>query len=338
MNNEIINKVNELFEGKVYLVGGSVRDILLGKEPNDLDFTTPLNPEEIEAVLKKNKMRAYGIGKRFGTIGCKIDGNYIEITTFRNEKYIKGSRKPEVEFVSDLSSDLSRRDFTINSMAQSSDGKIIDQFEGRKDLEEGLIRAVGHATTRFKEDPLRMLRACRFASQLGFQIEKVTLDRMTKYSYKILEVSKERWTMELDKLLMGDNVATGLNYLWESGLMKYMIPELYIQYGFDQRTKHHNFPLHIHTSLVVFNCPKDLTLRWAALLHDVGKPFIYQDKGDRWIYPHHEVLGAEFVDKIAKYLKWSKKRRLEVTELVLHHLEDESPLRKYDNMSKKNEK
>lgn len=333
MKEQLLNQVNELFKDKVYLVGGSVRDILLNKTPNDYDFTTSLSPDEIEAKIREAGKRPYLVGKRFGTIGVKIDGQLVEITTFRNESYTKGNRKPEVEFVTSLSDDLSRRDFTINALAYR-EGKIIDPFKGQKDLDDELIRAVRNPTIRFKEDPLRMLRACRFVSQLNFSIEAHTFKSMTKNAHKILDVSKERWMLELDKLLLGDNVYYGLMFLWGSGLMKFMIPELHLQFGFNQRTKHHEFLLHEHTALVVQNCPKDINLRWAALLHDIAKPFIFQDKGDRNIYPMHEMVGAEFVEKIASYLKWSNERRKTVKELVLNHLSDESPLRQYDNVSK----
>ncbi|MEK6881960.1 MAG: HD domain-containing protein [Nanoarchaeota archaeon] len=343
MNEQLLNKVNELFKDKVYLVGGSVRDILLNKTPNDYDFTTSLSPDEIEAKIREVGKRPYLVGKRFGTVGVKIEGQLIEITTFRSESYTKGNRKPQVEFVTSLSDDLSRRDFTINAMAIKSDGtyivgknhsKLIDPFNGQDDLNKYLIKAVGNPTIRFKEDPLRMLRACRFASQLEFKIEEKTFKSIIKNAHHILDVSKERWMMELDKLLLGEYVEVGLTYLFQTGLMKFMLPELTLQYMFDQRTKHHMFHLHAHTTLVVKNSPKDINLRWAALLHDIAKPFIFQDKGDRNIYPMHEVVGGEFVEKISSYLKWSNERRKTVKELVLNHLSDESPLRKYDNMSK----
>lgn len=321
---------------QVYLVGGCVRDMILGRETHDYDFATHHSPEHVEELIRKNKRRPFCIGKRFGTIAVKIlnGSNAAEITTFRAEKYHKGNRKPDVEFVKDLTADLQRRDFTINAISLKPTGKLIDPFGGQADLQQKVIRAVGNATTRFKEDPLRMLRACRFSSTLGFQIEEQTFLRMKQNAHLILNVSKERWTMELDKLLLGASPEIGLANLWASGLMKYILPEMHLQYGFDQHTEHHNFPLHHHTSLVVKNAPNDINMKWGALLHDVGKPFIYTDKGDRFIYPLHEVLGAEFVDKIGKYLKWSNARIETVKNIVLHHLEESSPIREADNMSK----
>ena len=332
----MIEQVTEIV-GPVYMVGGAVRDIILGKEPVDYDFATPLLPDEIEAKIREKGKRPFITGKRFGTIGVVIDKKLVEITTFRGERYIEGSRKPIVEFVSDLSQDLARRDFTFNALA-CRDDKIIDPFNGQMDLKNKLIRAVGIPTHRFKDDPLRMLRACRFASQLGFDIEEKTLKSINKNNYKILNVSKERWMQELDKLLMGDHVKKGLTYLFETELMKFMIPELFIQYRFNQRTQFHQFDLHEHTMLVVQNAPKDINLKWAAMLHDVAKPFIFQDKGNRYIYPLHERLGEEFVEKISRYLHWGNDRRKVVKELVLNHLNDDSPLRKYDNTSKLNDK
>lgn len=330
---ELLEKVNQMMKPYiVYAVGGCVRDSLLDKEPKDYDFCTLVEPDEIIKCVKSKSRRAYLTGKRFGTIGCKIDGVFIEITTFRSEKYEPKNRKPIVDFVKDIQEDLSRRDFTINAIAKSH--KIIDPFNGRQDLKDKLIRAVGNPTIRFKEDPLRLLRACRFSSQLGFNIEEKTFKSMCKNAHKILDVSRERWVMELDKLLLGDSVEKGLNLLWESGLMKFMIPELWLQYKFDQRTVHHDFVLHVHTIKVVEATPKDIELRWSALLHDIAKPFVYQDKGDRYIYPLHEVVGPELIEKIGKYLKWSNERREAVKDIVSNHLKDESPLRQYDNVSK----
>lgn len=194
-----------------YLVGGSVRDKLLGREPHDYDFATPMLPDDIESKVKEAGKRAFITGKRFGTIGFKHDGDFVEVTTFRSERYGK-TRKPEVEFVTSINEDLSRRDFTINAIALRGT-KYIDPFDGRKDLEDRIIKAVGNPSERFNEDPLRMLRAARFASQLGFTIESKTLASIKKNAHKILGVSRERWIQELDKLLLGDHVANGLRVL-----------------------------------------------------------------------------------------------------------------------------
>lgn len=329
----MIDKVSEVVS-PVYLVGGAVRDLYMGLTPKDYDFATPLTPDEVEAAVRAAGKRPYLVGKRFGTVGFKVDGEMVEVTTFRGEKYVEGSRKPEVEYLTDINQDLARRDFTINAMARSNSGKFIDPFDGEDDIVEKLIRAVGTPAHRFKEDPLRMLRACRFAAQFGFFIDEDTFKSMTKLSHRILFVSKERWCMELDKLLMSDYPVMGLSYLWDSGLMKFMIPELQIQSGYDQRSRFHNLPLSEHTLAVVDKVPKDINLRWAALLHDVGKPFAKTDKGDRCIYVKHDMIGAEIVNHIAHYLKWSNDRTKTVHDLVLNHLLEESPLKEADDLAK----
>ena len=349
---ELFEKVKEIFEETpVYLVGGAVRSILMNKEPSDYDFCISIEPDYIESSIKSSGRRAYLTGKRFGTIGCKIDGKMIEVTTFRTEEYNKGNRKPIVSYIDSISEDLSRRDFSINSMAVRIDNlKLIDQFNGQDDIKNKLIRCVGKPGLRFKEDPLRMLRAFRFSSQTGFNIEEGTFKSIKKKAYHILDISKERWVTELDKLLLGDNVENALKLLFESGLIKYMIPELNLQYNYDQNSKYHKLKLHEHTLKVVGLCPKDLNLKWAALLHDIAKPFARIDKwmgidGDKehqelsesYIksnYPFHEVLGKEFIIKISKYLKFSNERTEVISDLVLNHLKDECELRKYDNLAK----
>ena len=187
----------------VFQVGGSVRDKVMGRVPKDYDFATPLLPDDIEGAVRAAGRHAYTVGKRFGTIGCKVDGHYVEITTFRSENYTAGSRKPTVEFVSDLREDLSRRDFTVNAMAWGENG-LYDPFGGRLDILAQTLKCVGIPKSRFKEDPLRILRAVRLASQLGFGIDQLTYSKMKKMAPSLLTISKERWVMELDALLLTD--------------------------------------------------------------------------------------------------------------------------------------
>ncbi len=331
----IQQKVEELFAPTpIYLVGGSVRDELIGREQHDYDFCTKLTPDEIEAVIK-GKYKAYKTGKRFGTIGFMLDGEMIEVTTFRSEKYTEGSRKPDVKYVKSLHQDLSRRDFTINAIAKRGN-KIIDPYNGAKDIKNKVIRCVGNPRERFKEDPLRILRACRFASQLGFKIERKTMEKMGKMAHHILDVSKERWMQEMDKLLLGDYSHYGLNCLISSKLFNYMIPELTLQYGYDQNSKYHDLTLWMHTKIVTLETPKDINMRWAALLHDIAKPFVRtENKKGHSNYIKHEILGAEIVDRYATTFKWSNERRKVVVDLVKNHLKDDCPLRKYDNRGKK---
>lgn len=353
MIKKLLTKVTEILAPyPVYAVGGCVRDYLLEQTPKDYDFCTPAEPDDIERLVKRSGRRAYLTGKKFGTIGFKVelDGEYhmIEVTTFRAETYNPKNRKPEVEYVKDIHQDLSRRDFTINAIAiRLTKGhlRIIDPFNGAEDLENKILKAVGHPKQRFKEDPLRILRAIRFAVRFDLEIEEATWKKMCKMSIHILDISKERWMMETDKILQMKEVGRGIGLLWECNLFKYMIPELDLQVDYNQNSQYHDFNLDTHTTLVVEAVRKDtddLNLLWAALLHDIAKPFVRTDKDvliDDGIlkksnYIGHEILGAEMVERIALHLKWSKERREKVVEIVRNHLNENSPLRKYDNMSK----
>lgn len=331
---EIYKEVNKLVS-PVYLVGGSVRDLLLGTVPKDYDFCCKHIPDEIEASITSSvnehgdNRKSYNIGKRFGTLGVKVLGEMVEITTFRAEKYNKKSRKPEVEFVQDISADLSRRDFTMNAIAMR-DGRIIDPFGGRLDILSRVIKAVGKAQSRIKEDPLRMLRCARFASQLDFEVDSYLMAQITKLSYKILHISKERWCQELDKLLMTENPSVGLDILMDSRLLNFMIPELCMQKDYDQNNEWHQHDLWTHTKLTVEATPKDIDMRWAALLHDIAKPFVRFTKKAQAHYYYHDYLGGDMVLRLAKHLRWSNKRTEAVSILVAEHLSQHSVLREYD--------
>ncbi len=348
MIKQLLEKVTAMMAPHpVYAVGGCVRDYILGVEPKDYDFCTPAEPEEIQRLIKKDKRRAYLTGKRFGTLRCKLDWHLIEITTLRTVTYENNNRKPKVEYVTNIHEDLSRRDFSINAIAcRLTKGhlRFIDPFNGTEDIEKGVIRCVGSPKQRFKEDPLRMLRAIRFACRFNTMIHPDTYKKIQSGAIQILNISKERWMMELDKILLSDNVQHGLQMLWHSKLFNYMIPELSLQFNYEQLSKYHNFKLHEHTAKVVEACPKDINLRWAGLLHDVAKPFVRTEKtvidkyGDgietKANYIGHEVLGAEMVKKIAQHLNWSNERTDAVVKLVRNHLNDSCPLRQYDNLGK----
>ena len=325
----------------VYLVGGSVRDFLLDKAPKDYDFSTPCSPDEVELAIKNCGRRAYILGKKFGTIGFKFPtetGNeMIEITTFRSEAYQSESRKPEVAFTKNFEADMSRRDFTINAMSIKPDGKIWDSFGGREDLVNKTIKAVGHPKTRFKDDPLRILRAIRFATILNFHIEEKTFEYICKMKFHLLEISKERWVMELDKILGSDNVVVGLDLLMDSGVLGIIIPELTLQKNYQQNTPYHDFTLWEHTKRVVNNVPaSQLDLRWTALLHDIAKPFTRtENKNGNSNYINHDILGAEMASKLCNHLKFSKTRTEYIVENIRHHLEHGSDLKIYDDGGKK---
>jgi|CXWL01.1.fsa_nt_gi tRNA nucleotidyltransferase/poly(A) polymerase len=345
---------------KLYLVGGSVRDHLLGVPHSDLDFATPASPDEIEAGIRKAGKKPLLMGKRFGTIAfkyrlpgdsAKTSSPLIEITTFRTETY-GNTRKPTVEFVSDIVKDLSRRDFTVNAMAVNDEGKLIDPFSGHADLKAGTIRFVGEPAVRINEDPLRMLRACRLSAQFSFVPTTETKEKIRANAVKILNISHERWTQELDKILTSTHPHRGLDALAQTELLRFILPEIWIQYHYDQNSPYHRLSLFEHTKKTVQLVRNDINVRWAALLHDVGKPFARIDKTPHkrtffigklrrlWEkdtqsnYPYHSEIGAELVEKIGRYLKWSNDRIDMTKDLVLHHLTDASPIDKADSAAR----
>ncbi|MCK9275332.1 MAG: CCA tRNA nucleotidyltransferase [Syntrophales bacterium] len=310
----------------IYEVGGSVRDELLGVEPADCDFATPLLPDEIENRIRNAKRKPFLTGKRFGTIGVKIGGILAEITTFRVEQYRDGKRRPDVRFVDDLMEDLGRRDFTINAIAREED-RLIDPYEGRKDLKRKIIRCVGDPCMRFIEDPLRMLRAVRFASQLGFQIEKATEEAITRSAHLILTVSKERWMAELDKILLARYCEEGLRHFMNTGLCQFIIPELFLQKNLELKTGFETTTMWEHTVETTDSAFEDIHVRWAALLHDIAKPFVRIEREEGELYTNHDLLGYEMVRRLGTYLRWSNKRIQEVSRLVRNQTQDESPFR-----------
>lgn len=335
----LLEEVNSIV-GPAWLVGGAVRDILRDLHPDDFDFCTPVLPADMEARIKAADRHVYGVGKDYGTLEFKAQGVKVQVTTFRTEKYKDGSRHPAVAYVAALEDDLARRDFTINAIALDWLGNPVDLFGGASDLEQKVIRAVGKAKDRFKEDPLRMLRMCRFAAQLGFSIDADTMEAARVLAPRITTVARERWVAEIDKLLMGRYVRKGLVGLEISGLLKFILPEVWLQVRYDQQTPYHSKPLWDHTMAVVEAAPQVNDLRWAALLHDVGKPFVARTKSKTFerdgeevpqvTYIDHALVGAEVVRGIAARLHWSKVRTDTVCNLVANHLNDDSPLKEYD--------
>ena len=307
-------KVEELLGGiKLYLVGGAVRDLLIGNEPKDYDYSTPNSPEEVEQAILSAGRHCYAMGKKFGTIGFKYEYEpkkfeFVEITTFRTEFYNPGNRKPVVEFTTNMEDDMSRRDFTINAMAIGSNGELWDKYGGQKDLKDKIIRAVGNPEKRFDEDPLRILRAVRFSTKYNFEIEAETRNCCQKMNWQLLDISKERWVVELDKILGSENVKKGLTQLMELGLLKVMVPNLMLQdeIGWNK------------TIDAVGSVPKEnLNLRWAAFLHNIAQPF---DK------INYDILGAELAIQICAYLKFSKARTDYIVEQIKNQLNSESDI------------
>ena len=347
---KIIKEVTKFMEPhNIYVTGGFCRDTLLSIEPKDIDFSTPATPEEIEECVKNSinqeghNRKVNSVGKKFGCLKCRVFGEEVDIVSFRTEHYLKGNRKPEVNYVKSLHEDLSRRDFTINSIVfrlmKDNRLKLIDPFNGKEDLKNGIIRSVGNPKQRFKEDPLRILRCIRFACGFNFKIEEKTLDKIKKMSIHILDISKERIVMEMDKILQSTNTRIGLELLWNTNIFKWVFPEISLQYNFNQNSKYHDFKLHEHTIKVISAIRKDtddLNLLYAGLFHDCGKVFCrIENKKGYSNYISHEKLSSEIVLKYADYLKWSNERKNKVYDLVLNHLSDDCPLRKYDNEGKK---
>jgi poly(A) polymerase len=313
---DVIDSVSAIVE-PVYLVGGSVRDALMGRACTDFDFSTPLGPDEVEQAIRDAGRRPYLMGKRFGTVAFRLDGLTIELTTFRSECYTPGSRRPSVEFLPDLRDDLGRRDFTINAMARHGD-RLIDLFGGQDDLAAGIVRAVGEPAERFAEDPLRMLRAARFASQLDFAVDPHTALAARELAPQILEVARERWMTELDRMLVGPGVQAGLRLLAETGLLGFMLPELGLQTGITAPGGRTLFDVTVEA---VSSAGTDVAERWGVLMRDVGVPYLPAaglGEGTLRADPSEAraALGAQIVDRTALYLKWSTRRREDVRRMV----------------------
>lgn len=296
---------------EAYVVGGAVRDLLSGADVYDWDFTTNAKPEEIVKLFPDsfydNAFGTVGVAEKH--LGGKGDGVF-EITTFRSEgKYSDNRRPDEVSWGESLEEDLKRRDFTINAMAVSKDLKIIDPFDGQKDLKDKLIRAVGVADKRFNEDALRMMRAIRIAAQLGFAIEEKTLKAISDNSSLIKEIAFERVRDEFMKIIGSLYPKDGVMMLFSGGLLSYIVPELIETRGVKQ-AGHHTKDVWNHSVDALEACPSgDPVVRLATLLHDVGKPKSKMDrgKGKEITFYNHEVIGARMVKVIARRLKMSKK-------------------------------
>jgi poly(A) polymerase len=329
-----ISQIMDVFAAagrELALVGGSVRDAAMGRTDNDLDLTTDAPPEEILRLVAPHVDAVWDTGIRFGTIAMKRAGYQIEITTYRAEAYDSDSRKPRVVFGTDLHEDLGRRDFTINAMAvRLPDGALVDPFGGMIDLVDGVIRTPGAPQDSFGDDPLRMMRAARFVSQLGFQISPETYQAMIDMADRIEIVSAERVRDELVKLILGRYPAAGVRVLTETGLAEFVLPEIpAMQLVIDEHRRHKDVYEH---SLTVLDqavalesahepeCEPDFTLRFAALMHDIGKPKTRRFTAEGVSFHHHEVVGAKLTRKRMKQLRFSNDVTDEVSRLVELHL------------------
>lgn len=323
---KIIEKLNKSgFEA--YAVGGCVRDSLLGKEPQDWDICTSARPEQTEKCLKEYKIIETGI--KHGTVTVLAEGKPFEVTTYRVDGKYLNNRKPEqVCFVENIREDLGRRDFTINAMAYNREDGIVDMFGGQEDLKHRIIRCAGEAEVRFEEDALRILRALRFASVLGFDIEEKTSDAMRKKKHLLRNISKERIQMELVKLLMGDGAGEIL--VKYSDVLAAALPQIEPMIGFEQNNIHHSFDVWQHSAEALKYTPKDKVLRLAALLHDSGKPFCYtcDEEGTGHFYGH-AGLSEEKAAEIMRELRFDNQTKHEVCQLVKYHDGEIIPERRY---------
>jgi poly(A) polymerase len=316
---------------ELYLVGGPVRDAMLGRHHNDLDFTTSARPEQTERLLKGWADAIWDMGRAFGTIGCRHGEWQVEITTFRSETYDPSSRKPDVDFGDTLAGDLGRRDFTVNAMAVSvPDRGFEDPYGGVVDLAHRVLRTPGRPEDSFSDDPLRMMRAARFAAQLGFTVDPAVVAAMTEMAGRIEIISAERVRDELVKLVCSPYPRLGLSLLVETGLADHVLPEL-PALALERDEHHRHKDVYEHTLTVLEQAidlePRlpgagpDFVSRFAALMHDVGKPRTRRFLGDGTVtFHHHDVVGAKITRKRMKALRFSNDQVDAVSKLVELHL------------------
>ena len=308
-----------------YAVGGCVRDSLLGLTPSDFDLCTAALPEQTEAVFHNRKLVL--AGKKHGTVGVVTDTGVVEITTFRTEGEYRDNRHPAwVEFVTDITGDLARRDFTVNAMAWSPDRGFADPFGGQADLKNHVLRAVGNPEQRFREDSLRILRGARFAAKYRLTPDAATETAMVNLRGLMDNLARERVFEELCKLLLSCDAADLTRF---TPIVTAVIPELEACVGFHQRNPHHIYDVYDHIAQVVERVPRNLPLRWAALLHDVGKPatFTLDETGTGHFYGHAQVSG-KLADQILRRLKAPTALWEQVVFLVERHMTPLEPERK----------
>jgi poly(A) polymerase len=302
------------------LVGGTVRDLIVGREAGDMDFCTSAHPSETTRVLRGWADRQYLVGVRFGTVGALKDGQLLEITTYRQEVYAEEHRKPSVTFGDDVRTDLSRRDFTINAMAiRLPDGAFEDPFGGIQALGAKVLDTPLAPEISFSDDPLRMVRAARFVAQLGVVPEPRVLDAMGAMRHRLEIVSAERIREELDKLLVAEHVEAGLRLLVDAGLADGFLPEVPALSLEQDPVQRHKDVLR-HTYAVVAGTEPRLRLRLAALLHDIGKPATRQIAEDGVSFHHHEVVGARMARERLSALRYPTTTIDEVCTLIELHL------------------
>ncbi len=317
---------------EAFIVGGCVRDSILGMTPCDWDITTNARPEDIKRLFNKT----YDTGIRHGTVSVAVNGDIYEVTTYRIDGTYSDSRRPDnVSFTTSLKEDLARRDFTVNAMAYNPKTGLIDYFEGLKDIEQRTIKAVGNPEVRFLEDALRMLRAIRFSAQLGFTIEKSTFDAISKNAGSIRNISKERIREEVNKILLSSNPSC-FNMLYTTGLLNNIMPEFIPCYFTEQNNPYHIYNVAEHILVTVKSVPNTVILRWTMLLHDIGKPSrkTTDEKGIDHFYGHPEV-SVEMADSILNNLRFDKASIRKILTLIKYHdmdlIDTESSVKKVIN-------
>ena len=305
---------------ELYLVGGVVRDLLLGRDHGDLDLATDALPRETTKILRGWADRQYLVGVKYGTVGARQGDSIFEITTFREEVYAEEHRKPVVTFGKDVETDLSRRDFTINAMAlRLPEGEFVDPFGGVKDLAGKRLDTPLDPEVSFSDDPLRMVRAARFASQLEVVPSPRVVDAIERMHGRMSIVSAERISDELAKLLLGAKPSLGLELIVETGLAEEFLPELPALKLEQDPIQKHKDVLH-HTFAVIERCEPDLVLRLAALLHDIGKPRTREITPEGVQFHHHEVVGARMARERLQALRYPSAVTDDVVKLVEMHL------------------
>ena len=313
----------EGFQG--FAVGGCVRDSLLGLIPADFDLCTDAPPDDISRVFRSHRL--LHPGQKHGTVGVVSGDQVLEITTFRTEGGYEDARHPDwVAFVKDIEEDLARRDFTVNAMAYNPKTGYIDPFGGQQDLKNNILRTVGDPETRFREDALRILRGARFSARFRLTPEANTMDAMLRLAPLLEKIARERVFEELCKLL---SHATAEDLLTFAPLLTQVIPELGPSVGFQQHSPHHAYDVFTHTAHVVETVPPTLPLRWAALLHDIGKPASFtRDETGRGHFKGHAKVSQEMADTVLLRLKAPSQLRQQVTELIGQHMTKLEPDKK----------
>jgi putative nucleotidyltransferase with HDIG domain len=309
---------------QAFLVGGCVRDIVLGREPADYDVATDATPDEVLQIFPNG----VSVGAQFGVIFVPFDGGKVEIATFRSDVgYTDGRHPDQVVYTGSPEEDVQRRDFTINGLVMRHDtGEVLDFVDGQADLRKGIIRAIGHPNRRFREDKLRMLRAVRFAARFEYQIEPDTFQAISNRAREIRQVSGERVREELTKLLTEGAARKGFELLDSTGLLPELLPEIAAMKGVEQPPQYHpEGDVWIHTLLMLEGLPPEtpLTLAWGVLLHDIGKPSTFRsaaETGDRIRFDGHVDVGVAIGREILGRLRFSNDHSEQILSLVGHHM------------------